>query len=123
MQGGTTPSFGTIEAVTRALRQHDAHERRLGRRAEHHEDNDSATTRVHVLIRARGGDFVYSDAELDAMRCDVLAAKRAGAHGVVLGALTRERALDVAALAPLVAAARPEMQVIAGRKAGGWRTA
>ena len=74
---------------------------------------------MHVLIRARGGDFVYSDAELDAMRCDVLAAKRAGAHGVVLGALTRERALDVTALAPLVAAARPEMQVIAGRKAGG----
>ena len=47
-EGGTTPSYGTIAAARDGLR-----------------------IPLHVLIRARAGDFVYSQAELDAMRCDV----------------------------------------------------
>ena len=43
---------------------------------------------VFVMIRPRGGDFLYSDVELDIMKEDILALKQAGADGVVLGLLT-----------------------------------
>lgn len=73
--GGTTPSAGTIEAALDTL----------------------PGLRVHVLIRPRPGDFTYSPAEVDVMCRDVDAVRRAGAHGVVVGALTRagDLALDV----------------------------
>jgi copper homeostasis protein len=62
---------------------------------------------AHVLIRPRGGDFVYSAAEADIMLRDIEAATAAGARGVVVGALTREGAVDLALCADLIAAARP----------------
>ena len=43
---------------------------------------------MHVLIRPRGGDFVYSELELAVMRHDIEAAKKLGAAGVVVGVLT-----------------------------------
>lgn len=43
---------------------------------------------VYVMIRPRGGDFLYSDFEFDVMKSDVEAFKEAGADGVVLGILT-----------------------------------
>ena len=49
---------------------------------------------VHVLIRPRAGDFVYSPAEADAMACQVEEALEAGADGIVLGALTPEGEVD-----------------------------
>ena len=108
-EGGTTPSFGAIRRVAETLR---------AGRSPSHDDADAAADdgfaagcRLHVLIRPRAGNFVYSAAEIAAMVDDVAAAKRAGAHGVVIGALTPAGALDVDALAPLAAAARPEMTV------------
>jgi copper homeostasis protein len=62
---------------------------------------------VHVLIRPRGGDFVYSDDELLAMTRDVQVAKTLGASGVVLGLLTREGRVDLEKVAWLMGAARP----------------
>ena len=62
--GGTTPSAGMIAAV----REH-------------------VSIPVFVIIRPRGGGFVYSDAELDVMRRDIVAARGLGAHGVVFGPL------------------------------------
>jgi copper homeostasis protein len=65
---------------------------------------------VFVMIRPRAGSFVYSPAELDWMRAEIERAGALGADGVVLGALTPDGEVDVAAVRTLVAAARP-MQV------------
>ena len=62
---------------------------------------------VHVLIRPRGGDFVYSDDELLAMKRDVQAAKGLGASGVVFGFLARDGQVDLERTAWLTELARP----------------
>jgi copper homeostasis protein len=82
--GGTTPSAGTIASACR----------RLG-------------IPVQVLIRPRGGDFVYSELELAVMRRDIEVAKDLGAAGVVLGLLTRESAIDRRQTGSLIELARP----------------
>ncbi|MFF4471523.1 copper homeostasis protein CutC [Streptomyces sp. NPDC001599] len=61
---------------------------------------------VHVLVRCRPGDFVYDAEEVALMAAEVRTALRAGARGVVVGALTPDGALDTDALAALVGAAR-----------------
>ncbi|MCF0173588.1 MAG: copper homeostasis protein CutC [Bacteroidales bacterium] len=50
---------------------------------------------VHVLIRPRGGNFVYSEAEVESMLCDISACRSMGAHGVVIGALTPSGDIDL----------------------------
>lgn len=50
--------------------------------------------RVHVLIRPRPGDFVYSEVETQEMLESIRKAKMLGAHGVVIGALTRDGDID-----------------------------
>lgn len=66
---------------------------------------------VQVIIRPRGGDFLFSEDEVEVMMMDIDAAKRAGAAGVVIGALTPEGMPDLALTARLVERARPEMAV------------
>ena len=73
-EGGTTPSLGTIEAV-----------KSLG------------STPVHVMIRPRGGDFLYDAEERAVMQRDLLHALKAGADGVVLGILKRDATVDIEA--------------------------
>lgn len=82
--GGTTPSLGTIAETRRWL-----------------------GIPIHVLIRPRPGDFCYTKRELAVMIRDIEAARAIGAAGVVLGVLTSRRAIDTAALARLIEAARP----------------
>jgi copper homeostasis protein len=82
--GGTTPSAGTIAEVRRRL-----------------------SIPVHVLIRPRAGDFVYSGPELAVMRHDIAVTREIGAAGVVLGALDRDGSIDRAQTASLIALARP----------------
>jgi copper homeostasis protein len=82
--GGTTPSAGAIAVACRRL-----------------------SIPVHVLIRPRAGDFVYSALELAAMHHDIEVAKTLGAAGVVVGVLTAQRAIDREQLAVLAALARP----------------
>ncbi|RZS32388.1 copper homeostasis protein [Herbihabitans rhizosphaerae] len=65
-EGGTTPTLGTVVTTMAAV----------------------SSIRVHVIIRPRGGDFVFDRYEVDAMVRDVAAVREAGAHGVVIGALT-----------------------------------
>ncbi|MBO4207651.1 copper homeostasis protein CutC [Micromonospora echinofusca] len=82
-EGGLTPSIGTIETALRTVNR----------------------IRVHVIVRPRAGDFIYSPPEVDAMVRDVSAAVAAGAHGVVIGALTAEGDIDVPTTRRLIEAA------------------
>jgi copper homeostasis protein len=50
---------------------------------------------VNVMIRPRGGDFVYSEDEFTSMQKDIRQFKSAGADGFVFGILTRENEVDV----------------------------
>lgn len=84
MEGGLTPSLGLIQAVRS----------RIG-------------IGVHVMIRPRGGDFLYSEEELAVMRDDIALAARAGVQGVVLGLLTADGRVDVPRTRELVELARP----------------
>jgi copper homeostasis protein len=72
-EGGTTPSYGDIIMARRVL----------------------DTTKLHVIIRPRGGDFLYSDLEKEIMLEDVRMARRLGVNGVVFGALTAEGDVDM----------------------------
>ena len=82
--GGLTPSLGFLEWTLAA-----------------------ATIPVHCIVRPRAGNFVYSPFELDVMARDLRAMREAGAHGVVLGVLTPEHSVDVAAMRRLAELARP----------------
>jgi copper homeostasis protein len=59
------------------------------------------------MIRPRAGDFTFSESELDVMRRDIEAVKRAGAHGVVSGALEETLAINAEATKMLIDAAAP----------------
>ncbi len=49
---------------------------------------------IYVMIRPRGGDFLYSDQEVEVMRKDIELMKSNGADGLVLGALTENGQVD-----------------------------
>ncbi len=61
--------------------------------------------RVHALIRSRAGDFVYTPEEVDAMVLQTEEAQKAGADGIVIGALTPAGDIDLPAMERLVSAA------------------
>ena len=62
---------------------------------------------IFSMIRPRAGDFVYSDAEFSQMRRSISDAKESGMDGIVLGALTKGRRVDVERTRELVEFARP----------------
>ena len=82
--GGTTPSAGLIARCA-----------------------DELLVSVHVLIRPRTGNFVYSEDETLIMSKDIAIAKELGVDGVVIGALTPEGDVDAATLSELIAIASP----------------
>ncbi|XP_048126038.1 copper homeostasis protein cutC homolog isoform X2 [Alosa alosa] len=59
------------------------------------------------MIRPRGGDFLYSDREVEVMRKDIEMMKSHGADGLVLGALTEDGKVDAELCMELLAASRP----------------
>ena len=67
---------------------------------------DAVSIPVFVMIRPRGGGFVYSDAERDVMRQDVVAARQLGADGVVIGGLRPDGTVDLALVRSLIEAAQ-----------------
>lgn len=84
-EGGVTPSAGLIDGAMAV--------------------SEATGLRVHVLIRPRGGDFVYDDDEVDCMVADVWHCRHKGVHGVVIGALTPAGDVDLGVCRRLVSAA------------------
>lgn len=80
-EGGTTPSYGDIVMARKLL----------------------ITTKLHVIIRPRGGDFLYSDLEREIMLEDVRMARRLGVDGVVFGVLTSDGDIDMDFMRQLMA--------------------
>jgi copper homeostasis protein len=62
---------------------------------------------LHVMIRPRGGDFVFDDDEFAIMRADIETAKVEGADGVVVGLLTEDGQIDAVRTRELLSLARP----------------
>lgn len=50
---------------------------------------------IYVMIRPRGGNFVYSEKEFQQMKKDLLAFKNAGADGFVFGILTPDKEINL----------------------------
>jgi copper homeostasis protein len=84
LEGGITPSFGTIRAALKLC-----------------------WLPVHVILRPRGGDFLYSDAEFAAMLDDAREIARMNAAGIVIGCLTSDGRIDEARMTALIEAAQP----------------
>lgn len=97
--GGLTPSFGMIQACSHV----------------------GVPQGVQVLIRPRGGSFVFTDEEKYVQIADVRSAILAGASGVVVGGMTEDGRIDVpftralaeaAATRPCAAIARCRSRII-----------
>lgn len=84
IEGGITPSLGTVRAAL-----------------------DLATIPFHVIVRPRGGDFLYSEAEYRSMLADVEALRDAGVAGVVVGCLKEDGTIDEDRMTALAKAAGP----------------
>lgn len=82
--GGTTPSYGTIYMTKKLLQ-----------------------IPIMVLVRPRGGNFVYSSREIEIMKKDMEVCKEIGVHGVVIGALREDSAVDVELMQELITLAGP----------------
>lgn len=81
-EGGTTPSYGEIAVARKML-----------------------DIKLNIIVRPRGGDFLYSDIEHQIMLKDIEMAKKLGVDGVVFGCLTPEGDVDIERNRELMAAA------------------
>ena len=83
-EGGTTPSYATIKKARELL-----------------------TIKINVMIRPRGGDFLYSDLEFEIMKEDIIMCKELGVEGVVFGLLLANGKVDTKRTKKLTDHARP----------------
>jgi copper homeostasis protein len=90
-EGGTTPSLGNLRRTRRICR-----------------------VELVVLIRPRGGDFLYRRDEIETMLADIHAAREEGADAVAIGLLETSARLDLEVMSELIEAARP-MKVVCHR--------
>ena len=79
-EGGTTPSYGEILQARRML--------------DEGVQQGLKPTRLHVIIRPRGGDFLYTELELQRMIDDIRICCELGADGLVFGCLRPDGTLD-----------------------------
>jgi copper homeostasis protein len=82
--GGTTPSYGTIELV-----------------------RQNVSLDVYVMIRPRGGDFVYSSYEFHSMKRDISQCQKLSVDGIVFGILNSDGTIDKKRCRELIGQARP----------------
>ena len=82
-EGGTTPSYGEI-AVARKL----------------------LNIKLNIIIRPRGGDFLYTDVEHQVMLHDIEMAKKLSVDGVVIGCLSADGKIDMVRNKELIDAAK-----------------
>lgn len=82
-EGGTTPSYGEI-AIARKL----------------------LNIELNIIIRPRGGDFLYSDVEHQTMVHDIKIAKKLGVDGIVIGCLNADGTIDMVRNRELIDAAQ-----------------
>lgn len=80
-EGGTTPSYGEIKTARELL----------------------TTTRLHVIIRPRGGDFLYTPLEVRRMVEDIELCKKLKVDGVVFGCLDKAGNVDIGLCRELMA--------------------
>ena len=80
--GGVTPSLALFERV-----------------------REKVSIPIHVLLRPRFGDFLYSTEELEILICQARLFSKAGADNLVIGCLTKEGCLDMDANARIIEAA------------------
>ena len=81
-EGGTTPSYGMIRNA-----------------------RESISIALNVIIRPRGGDFLYSASEIKEMVYDIQTAKKLGADGLVFGCLNPDGSVDMKSMKTLLDAA------------------
>lgn len=81
-EGGTTPSYGMMVKA-----------------------RESISIGLNVIIRPRGGDFLYSNEEIGEMLHDIRMAKEIGADGLVFGCLLPDGMVDKENMAILMEAA------------------
>ncbi|MDP2036019.1 MAG: copper homeostasis protein CutC [Ignavibacteria bacterium] len=84
LEGGITPSYAMIKLVLEKLK-----------------------IPVNVLVRPRGGDFLYTDYEFEVIKRDIEYCKQIGVNGVVIGILNDDGTVDKVRTEELVKAARP----------------
>ncbi|MDP5082564.1 MAG: copper homeostasis protein CutC [Winogradskyella sp.] len=82
--GGITPSYGLLRQV-----------------------KENLSISVFVLIRPRGGNFVYSDAEFEIMKHDIQLCKELGYEGIVSGVLKTDKSIDIERMRVLVELSKP----------------
>ena len=83
-ESGTTPSYGSIKRARNLL-----------------------DIQVFILIRPRGGDFVYSELEFDIIKEDILLCKEIGVDGIVSGVLKPDNSIDLPRTQELIELSKP----------------
>mgnify|MGYP006165472493 FL=1 len=83
-EGGTTPDFEITQIAREKL-----------------------TIDLNVMIRPRGGDFVYSDIEFEQMKAEILRFKKLKVDGFVFGILNKDDSINAEQNTELVALANP----------------
>lgn len=83
-EGGVTPSYGTIQYAVQ-----------------------NTTIPIYVMIRPRGGDFVYDEHELRIMRQDIATCKELGVPGIAIGILRPDNTIDTEEMTRMVELASP----------------
>ncbi|MBC7888620.1 MAG: copper homeostasis protein CutC [Ferruginibacter sp.] len=84
LDGGTTPSYGFIKAARQIL-----------------------TIELYPIIRPRGGDFLYNNAEFEIMKTDIQVCRELGCEGIVMGILHTDGTIDKEKCKQLVDLAHP----------------
>ena len=87
-EGGTTPSYATIKYCV-----------------------DNLKIPVNVIVRPRGGDFLYSDIEYEIIKNDIVKIKELNANGVVIGFLNSNGSINIERTKEIIEIAKP-MEIV-----------